>query len=57
MLKESVFMNKKALKVISMGATVVGAIVSVAGAIAGTKLQDLELAEKVAEAVEKLKVD
>ena len=50
-------MNKKTLKVISMGATVVGAIVSVAGAVAGAKLQDLELAEKVAEAVEKLKVD
>ena len=47
-------MNKKALKIVSMGATVVGAIVSVAGAIAGAKLQDLEIAEKVAEAVEKI---
>lgn len=46
-------MSKEVLKVISIGATVAGAIVSVAGALAGTKLQDLELEEKVRKAVEK----
>ena len=45
-------MNKQILKVVSLGATVAGAIVSVAGALASSKLQDLELDEKVRKAVE-----
>lgn len=50
-------MNKTILKGISVGATVVGAIITVAGSLASAKLQDLELDEKVAKAVENLNVN
>lgn len=49
-------MNKKVLKAVSVGATVVGAIVSIAGALAGNKLQDLEMVEQIRKAVENQKL-
>lgn len=50
-------MDKKILKGVSVGATVVGAIITIVGSLASAKVQDIELDEKVAKAVESLKVD
>lgn len=45
-------MDKKILKGISIGTTVLSAIIAVAGNVVGAKLQDQELEEKVLKVVE-----
>lgn len=47
-------MDKSILKGISVAATVVGAIVTVAGSLASARLQDLEIEEKVLQAIEQM---
>lgn len=50
-------MDKKILNGIKVGATVVGAIITIVGNLASAKLQDQELEEKIAKAVENLNVN
>lgn len=47
-------MNGKAIKIIGIAASVVGAVATLAGNWAGEKQQDAKIAEKVAEAVSKM---
>lgn len=49
-------MDKKVLKGVSFGLTIVGLAISAAGSVVGAKLQDIEIQEKVNEVVEKLNV-
>lgn len=44
-------MNGKAVKIVGLAATVVGALATIAGNWAGEKQQDAKIAEKVAEAI------
>ena len=46
-------MNGKAIKIIGIAASVVGAVATLAGNWAGEKQQDAKIAEKVAEALAK----
>lgn len=47
-------MDKSVLKIISVTTTVVGAIATVAGAIAGMKITELEIEEKVGKAIDQI---
>lgn len=49
-------MNLKTIKLIGMGATILGAVTSLVASWASEKQQEAAIAEKVAEAVGKLKV-
>lgn len=50
-------MNIKTIKLIGMGATILGAVTSLVASWAGEKQQEAAIAEKVAEAVGKLRVE
>ena len=51
--KEETKVNGKAIKIIGIAASVVGAVATLAGNWAGEKQQDAKIAEKVAEALSK----
>lgn len=50
-------MNLKTIKLIGMGATIIGAVTSLVASWASEKQQEAAIAEKVAEAVGKLRVE
>lgn len=50
-------MNLKTIKIIGMGATILGAVTSLVASWASEKQQEAAIAEKVAEAVGKLRVE
>ena len=50
-------MNLKTIKLIGMGATILGAVTSLVASWASEKQQEAAIAEKVAEAVGKLRVE
>lgn len=50
-------MNLKTIKLIGIGATILGAVTSIVAGWANEKQQEAAIAEKVAEAVSKLRVE
>ena len=50
-------MTIKTIKLIGMGATILGAVTSIVASWAGEKQQEAAIAEKVAEAVAKLPIE
>lgn len=50
-------MNLKTIKIIGMGATILGAVTSLVASWASEKQQEAAIAEKVAEAVAKLPIE
>lgn len=50
-------MNLKTIKLIGIGATILGAVTSIVASWASEKQQEAAIAEKVAEAVGKLRVE
>lgn len=50
-------MNLKTIKIIGMGATILGAVTSLVASWASEKQQEAVIAEKVAEAVGKLSIE